>query len=93
MLAVLTAMMTGPITRANAVKNVIGAMANGVAAVAFAMFGQVDWVAVAPLAAGFLVGGWIGPALARRLPGRALRILVAVCGLAVAVELALTAYN
>ena len=68
MLAVLTAMMTGPITRANAVKNVIGAMANGVAAVAFAMFGQVDWVAVAPLAAGVFVGGWIGPAPARPLP-------------------------
>ena len=93
MLAALTAMMTEPIARTNAVKNVIGAMANGVAAIGFAVFGQVDWVAVAPLAAGFLVGGWISPQLARRLPGRSLRILVAVCGLAVAVGLGLSAYR
>jgi uncharacterized membrane protein YfcA len=93
MLAVLTAMLTEPIAVSNAVKNVIGALANGVAAVAFAVFGQVDWAAVAPLATGFLIGGWIGPALARRLPGRALRILVAVCGLAVAVRLGLSAYR
>ena len=73
--------------------NFSGARATGVGGVAFASLGQGDWVAVAPRAAGFPVGGWIGPALARRLPGRALRILVAVCGLAVAVELALTAYN
>jgi uncharacterized membrane protein YfcA len=93
MLAVLTAMLTEPVVRANALKNVLGALANTVAALAFAIFGQVDWAAVAPLAAGFLAGGWIGPALARRLPGPALRILVAVCGLAVAVKLGLSAYR
>lgn len=93
MLAVLTAMIAEPMARTNAVKNVIGALANGVAAVAFAVFGNVDWAAVAPLAAGFLIGGWTGPALVRRLPGGSLRILVAVCGLAVAVRLGISAYR
>ncbi len=93
MLALLTAMVAEPLARTNALKNVIGGLANGVAAIAFAVFGQVDWAAVAPLAAGFLIGGWTGPALVRRLPGRAMRVLIAVCGLAVAVKLGIPAYR
>jgi uncharacterized protein len=93
MLAVLMATLAEPLARANALRNVIGALANSVAALGFAMFGQVDWAAVVPLAAGFLVGGWTGPALVRRLPGRPLRIVIALLGLAVAVKLALSAYH
>jgi uncharacterized protein len=93
MMAVLTATLAEPMARSNALRNVIGAMANGVAAVCFAVFGHVDWAAVPPLAAGFLVGGWTGPALVRRLPGWLLRIVVALLGLAVAVKLALAAYR
>jgi uncharacterized protein len=92
MLAVLMATLAEPLARANALRNVIGALANSIAAIGFAVFGKVDWAAVAPLAAGFLVGGWTGPALVRRLPARLLRIIVALLGLAVAVRLALTAY-
>ncbi|MER7503061.1 hypothetical protein AB0L05_08090 [Nonomuraea pusilla] len=42
--------------------------------------------------AGFLLGGWIGPGIARRLPGHSLRRLAAACGLAVAVKLGYDAY-
>jgi len=93
MLAVLTVMLAGPLARTNAVKNMLGGVANAVAAVAFAVFGHVDWAAVVPLAAGFLAGGWTGPALVRRIPGQVLRIGVAVCGLAVAVKLGISAYG
>jgi uncharacterized protein len=93
MLAVLTVMVAGPLARTNAVKNILGGVANAVAAVAFAVFGHVDWAAVVPLAAGFLAGGWTGPALVRRIPGQVLRIGVAVCGLAVAVRLGISAYQ
>jgi uncharacterized protein len=93
MLALLIAMVAEPLARVNAVKNMLGAIGNAVAAVAFAVFGHVDWAAVVPLAAGFLVGGWTGPALVRRIPGQALRIGVAVCGLAVAVKLGISAYR
>ena len=93
MLALLIAMVAEPLARVNAVKNMLGAVANAVAAVAFALFGHVDWAAVVPLAGGFLVGGWTGPALVRRIPGRVLRIGVAVCGLAVAVKLGISAYR
>jgi uncharacterized membrane protein YfcA len=93
MLGLLIAMVAEPLARVNAVKNMLGAMGNAVAAVAFAVFGHVDWAAVVPLAAGFLVGGWTGPALVRRIPGRVLRIGVAVCGLVVAVKLGISAYR
>ena len=64
-LAMLTAMVAQPLARTNAVKNILGAVANTVAAVAFAVLGHVDWAAVVPLAAGFIIGGWTGPALVR----------------------------
>jgi uncharacterized membrane protein YfcA len=70
----------------------MGMVANTVAAAAFAVFGHVDWAAVVPLAAGFVIGGWTGPALVRRISGQVLRILIAVCGLAVAVKLGIAAY-
>ena len=93
MLALLIAMVAEPLARVNAVKNMLGAVTNAVAAAAFAVFGHVDWAAVVPLAAGFLVGGWTGPALVRRIPGQVLRTGVAVCGLVVAVRLGVSAYR
>ena len=93
LLAVLTAMLDQPLARVNAVKNVLNGFANAVAAVAFALFGPVRWAAAAPLAAGFLAGGWIGPALVRRIPGQALRIAIGVGGVILAVRLGLAAYR
>jgi hypothetical protein len=86
-------MLDQPLARINAVKNVLNMFANAVAAVAFAVFGPVRWAAVVPLAAGFLVGGWIGPALVRRIPGQALRIAIGVGGVILAVRLGLDAYR
>ena len=93
MLAVLGAMLELPLVRVNAVKNVVSGLSNGVAALGFAFFGPVRWAAVLPLAAGFLTGGWIGPSLVRRMPGQGLRVVVVVCGLAVAVKLGVDAYS
>lgn len=92
-LAVLTALLRQPLARTIAVKNVVSAAANGVAAVAFALFGPVAWSAVLPLAVGFFLGGGLGPALVRRLPAGQLRIGIALCGLAVAGWLAVDTYG
>lgn len=92
-LAVLTAMLDLPLARINAVKNVVSGLANAAASVGFAVFGPVQWAAVAPLAAGFLIGGWIGPALVRRLPAPALRIAIGCCGLILAVALGVRTYR
>jgi uncharacterized membrane protein YfcA len=91
MLAVLALSVVEPLARLNALKNVALGLANGVAAVGFAVFGPVRWTAAAPLAAGFLLGGGLGPALVRRLPAEPLRVLVALLGLGVAIKLGIDA--
>ena len=63
LLALLLVLSGDSLARSNALKNVVLGIANAVAAVAFALFGDPDWVAVVPLAAGLLVGR---PARARR---------------------------
>ncbi len=93
MLAVLSAALDGPLARINAVKNIVSGLANAAAAVGFAFFGPVRWAAAIPLAAGFLIGGRIGPVLVRRLPQRALRIAIGAGGLLLAVVLGLRTYR
>jgi uncharacterized protein len=93
MLAVLAAMLRESLARINALKNVISGLANAVAAIGFALFGSVQWAYVVPLAAGFLAGGWAGPAIVRRLPGPVLRGLVGAAGLVVAVRLGMSTYR
>jgi hypothetical protein len=92
MLAVLIRMIPQSLARNNALKNVITGMANAVAGIGFAIFGPVRWSAALPLAAGFLIGGWIGPSMVRRLPARGLRLFIGICGLAVAIRLGIGAY-
>jgi len=93
LLTVLSAMLDQPLAQVNAIKNAVSGLANATAALGFAVFGPVRWSAAAPLAVGFLIGGWIGPALVRRLPARVLRVGVGVCGVALAVKLGLSAYR
>jgi uncharacterized membrane protein YfcA len=93
MLAVLAVSVPEPLARLNALKNVSLGAANTIAAAGFALFGPVRWEAAAPLAAGFLLGGALGPALVRRLPQGPLRVLIAVAGLALAAKLGLDALH
>jgi uncharacterized protein len=87
LLALLTVSVAEPLARLVAARNVSLGLANLVAAVSFAVFGPVRWAAAAPLAAGFLVGGSLGPGLVRRLPGDRLRVGIALLGLGLAVKL------
>jgi uncharacterized protein len=93
LLVVLAMMIDGPLATVNAVKNAVSGMANTMAAVCFAMFGDVRWALVAPLAAGFGVGGWIGPKIVRRVPSGPFRVIVSLCGIGLAVKLGLGAYR
>ncbi len=92
MLALLLRLFRQSLARTNALKNVISGLANAVAGIGFAIFEPVRWSAALPLAAGFLIGGWIGPKIVRRLPARGLRAFIGLCGLAVAVRLAVGTY-
>lgn len=93
MLAVLATALDESLARTNAVKNAISGLANAAAAAGFALFGPVRWAFVLPLAAGFLMGGWAGPAVVRRLPAGVLRVGVAVAGMVIAVKLGAAAYS
>jgi uncharacterized membrane protein YfcA len=93
LLALLTVSVAEPLARLVAVRNVALGLANATAAIGFALFGPVRWAAAAPLAAGFLVGGSLGPGLVRRLPGRPLRVAIALVGLGLAVKLGVDTYG
>ncbi|MGD0558333.1 MAG: sulfite exporter TauE/SafE family protein [Streptosporangiaceae bacterium] len=93
LLATLGSMIDDTLVRLNALKNVLSGFANAVAAIAFAIWAPVHWAYVPPLAAGFLIGGFIGPRIIRRVPTDAFRVVIALCGLALAAKLGLSAYR
>jgi uncharacterized protein len=93
LLALLLATTAQTLARNNALKNLLLGIANGVAAVAFALFGPVHWAAVVPLAIGFLVGGRLGPIVVRHAPAGPLRTVIACAGLVLAIHLGLDAYG
>jgi uncharacterized protein len=49
----------------NALKNMILGIADVTCCAVFIAFWRVDWAAVGPMAAGFLIGSMIGPSLTR----------------------------
>ena len=93
LLVVLSTMIDESLVKVNAVKNAVSGAANAMASVCFALFGDVRWTFVAPLAAGFLAGGWIGPKIVRRVPSGPFRIVVGLCGIGLAVKLGISAYR
>lgn len=92
-LALILAMTADTLPRANAAKNVVGVVFNGIAALAFILFGPVRWLAVLPLAIGFLIGGRLGPAVVRKLPSGPLRVAIATIGIGLAIALGWQAYH
>ena len=78
--------------RANALRNVLLGFANGVASIGFALLAPVEWLAIVPLAAGLFAGGRLGPVVVRHAPAGALRGLIGLAGLTLAVVLAIDAY-
>ena len=86
LLAVLGALTGEDLQRANALKAVLSLVIGAVAAVLLALFGPIDWTAAAIVAAGSLVGGRAGGALARRLDPALLRWAVVAIGVALAVS-------
>jgi uncharacterized membrane protein YfcA len=91
MLAILGIFLTDSLQRLNALKGLLSFLISLVAAVYFALFAEVSWVAVAVMAVASLLGGQLGVLLARRLDDQVLRWLVIAFGVAVGVRLLLAA--
>jgi uncharacterized membrane protein YfcA len=81
------------VPRSNALKNVVLGTANSVAAVGYVVFSSVAWASALPLAIGLFTGGSLGPRIVRRVPQTALRRVIAVAGLGLAVVLGVQAYR
>jgi uncharacterized protein len=89
MLAILGIFLTDSLQRLNALKGLLSFLISVVAAVWFALFAEVGWVAVAVMAVASLLGGQLGVVLARRLNDQVLRWLVIAFGVAVGLRLLL----
>jgi uncharacterized membrane protein YfcA len=79
--------------RGNAMKNLVLGVANAVAAVGFVLFTSIAWSAALPLATGLFIGGRLGPRVVRRAPQTALRRVIAVAGLGLALTLGIQAFT
>lgn len=88
MMALFTVGIDDDLQRLNALKNVLSALVNGVAAVVFLFSGAMDWRVAGLLAAGSLIGGQIGATVGRRLPPLLLRAVIVVVGVSAMVTFA-----
>jgi uncharacterized membrane protein YfcA len=86
MLAVLGVFIRDDLQRINALKGMLSLIINVVAAVYFAFFGPVSWLAVLVMLPMSAIGGFVGVALARRLRPAVLRGVVVVLGVAFALH-------
>jgi hypothetical protein len=80
LVAVLGLGSADPVHRANAIKNVLAAVVNGVAAVVFVAVADVDWLVAGLIAVGSVLGALAGARVGRRLPATALRAVIVVVG-------------
>lgn len=80
-LAIFGVAFDDDIQRLNALKNVLTALVNLVAAIVFLFIAHLDWEAVGLIAAGATIGGQIGAKIGRRLPPAVMRGVIVVVGL------------
>ena len=87
LLAILGLALPDSILRTSGLRTALSILVNGVAAVVFLLHRGLAWEAVGLLAAGSLVGGWIGARVALSISATALRVVVVAVGLATVVKL------
>ena len=83
MVGLMGALLPEDIQRMNAAKNLLSWLVNIVAAIGYTLvaFDRISWPTAGLIAAGSLVGGWVGAHYGRRLSPTALRAFIVVVGL------------
>ncbi len=83
LIGVMGALLPEDLQRMNAAKNLLTWLVNIVAAVGYTLvaFERISWTAAGLIAAGSLIGGWLGSRYGRRLSPNALRAVIVVVGL------------
>ncbi|PTA47219.1 sulfite exporter TauE/SafE family protein [Micromonospora sp. RP3T] len=87
LVAGLALVLDATLARVTAVKNLLSAMVGLTTLVIFALFGPVQWVAVAVVAPATIAGGYAGARLARRLPAVVLKTVIVLFGTAIGLYL------
>jgi len=88
LLGLLGVFMASDIQQHNAIKNILQAVVNLVAAIFFIASGHVVWLPVGLVAVGSILGALTGAAIGKRIPAHGLRIFVVIFGFAMAVFMA-----
>lgn len=88
-LSLMGMLLDESLQRLNAVKNVLSAIVNTVAALFFLFAADFDWTAVGLIAAGSALGGYAGSKVGRRFSPVVLRTLVVTVGTVALVQLVL----
>ncbi len=92
-LSLMGMLLDDRLQRLNAVKNVLAAVVNSVAALYFLFVAHFDWTAVVLIAVGSALGGQLGAKVGRRLPPVALRALIVVVGAVAIAQLLIRRYG
>ncbi|MDA0565868.1 sulfite exporter TauE/SafE family protein [Streptomonospora sp. S1-112] len=87
LISVLGTALDEDVQRINAIKNVLTSVVNATAAVFYTVFAQPEWPVVGLIAAGSVLGGYVGARLGRRLKPFVLRGLIVTVGLMAVVHL------
>ncbi|MFD3688272.1 sulfite exporter TauE/SafE family protein [Nocardiopsis sp. NPDC058631] len=87
LVSILGASLDDDLQRLNALKNALTTIANSTAAVFYIVLASPSWPVVGLIAAGTIIGGYLGANFGRRLSPAALRVCLVVVGLSAAVQL------
>jgi uncharacterized protein len=85
MLAALAMLGQKDIHQMNALRVSLGVATNAAAAVYFIVSGLISWTEAGFLAAGTIIGGYVGPVVARAIGQKAVRIAVSAVGFVVGI--------
>jgi uncharacterized membrane protein YfcA len=87
LIGILGAFVDANLQRVNALKNVLAAVVNAVAAVVFIVVADVEWGIALVMTLGAAIGGYLGAHYGRRLPELALRLFIVCVGVVAVVVL------
>jgi uncharacterized protein len=87
LIAVMGLLLSDPLQRLNAFKNTLSAVVNLVAGVIYAFVAPINWPVAGIIAVSSILGALLGARIGRRLPPTALRVVIAIIGVAAIVRL------
>jgi uncharacterized membrane protein YfcA len=87
LMALLAVFIDDDLQRLNGTKNALVLVVNGVAGIVFIATTHISWSVAGLIAIGSVIGGQVGGRYGRRIPADALRWVVVVAGLGVAIGL------